>query len=245
MLIMLHGLFGSIDNFRSVALHLQRGLQVVRIDLPGHGESPSLPELSIEAMAQAVLDELDAAAIKSFYLLGHSLGGKVAMCMAGTERCKGLEKLIVVDIAPKTYPPHHQEILDALQSIDLETLENRHAADGMLKGAVSDAAVRAFLLKSLYKHESGRFRWRFDLQQLASDYTKIAQAPVIEQTIEQPTLFIKGGKSDYLAPSDEPAIRQVCNNPSVRIIAGAGHWPHAEKPAQFTRACQEFLGLSG
>ena len=241
VLVMLHGLFGSGDNFGSVALHLQRRLQVVRIDLPGHGQSPSLPELSIEAMAHAVLDELEAAGINSYHLLGHSLGGKVAMSMAGNTRGEGLEKLIVVDIAPKSYPPHHQEIIDALLAIDLATLENRNAADAQLKSAVRDAAVRGFLLKSLYRHESGRFRWRFDLQQLAVDYVKIAEAPVIDQMIEQPVLFVKGGKSDYLEPGDEPAIRQVCSQPSVRIIAGVGHWPHAEKPAQFTRACQEFL----
>jgi esterase len=110
-----------------------------------------------------------------------------------------------------------------------------------LRPVISDAGVRAFLLKSLYRHESGTFRWRFDLEQLATDYPLITNAPVIEQAVTQPTLFIKGGNSDYLLASDEPMIKQFCTNPGLKIISGAGHWPHAEKPAQFTRICQEFL----
>lgn len=240
---MLHGLFGSVDNFRSVALHMERYLSVLRIDLPGHGQSTSLPSLSIEAMAESVLDELDALGITNYHLLGHSLGGKVAMCMAGNSRSQHLQRLIVVDIAPKPYPPHHQDILDALQSIDLQMLTDRRQADALMRPTVNDAGVRAFLLKSLYRHESGRFRWRFDLAQLARDYSLIAQAPVISQQIEQPVLFIKGGNSDYLTAADEPVIKSVCSDPNLKIISGAGHWPHAEKPAQFTRACQEFLGV--
>ena len=241
VLVMLHGLFGSADNFRSVALHMERTLSVIRIDLPGHGLSPSLPELSIEAMADAVLDELEAEGIREFHLLGHSLGGKVAVCMAGQQRCQGLEKLIIVDIAPKHYPPHHQDILDALQSMDLEIINDRREADAVLRPTISDAGVRAFLLKSLYRHESGRFRWRFDLAQLAEDYKLIAKAPQIDHPIKQPALFVKGGQSDYLQATDEPLIKQVCINPSLKNISGVGHWPHAEKPAQFTRICQDFL----
>lgn len=241
VLVMLHGLFGSLDNFRSVALHLERSASVLRIDLPGHGRSESLPSLSIEAMAEAVLDELEATDVKQFHLLGHSLGGKVALCMAGNPRCTGLQQLIVVDIAPKTYPPHHQDILDALQAIDLESLGTRDEADKLLRGTISDAGIRSFLLKSLYRHDSGRWMWRFDLLQLAKNYPLIAQAPTIHTRIEQPVLFIKGGNSDYLEAADEPEIQRVCAQPSLKIIGGAGHWPHAEKPAQFTRIVQEFI----
>ncbi len=244
VLVMLHGLFGSLDNFRSVALPLERSLSVLRMDLPGHGQSPSLPTLTIEAMAEAVLNELDAASITQFHLLGHSLGGKVALCMAGNPRCTGLQKMVVVDIAPKAYPPHHQDILDALQSIKLEVLSARGEADRLLRVAISDAGVRAFLLKSLYRDESGAWQWRFDLSQLTEDYKFIAKAPQIDTRIEQPVLFIKGGESDYLEATDEPEIQRVCAQPSLKIIGGAGHWPHAEKPAQFTRIVQNFLGIT-
>ncbi|ASJ75035.1 alpha/beta fold hydrolase [Granulosicoccus antarcticus] len=239
--IMLHGLFGSLDNFRSVSLHLERSLTVLRMDLPGHGLSPSLPTLSIEAMADAVLAEIDQLGIKEFHLLGHSLGGKVAMSVAGNPSCQGLQSLCVVDIAPRQYKPHHQPIIDALQALDLQQITDRRDADLQLRNAIPDAGVRAFLLKSLYRHDSGHFDWRFDLQQLATDYPLICRPPIVNRTIEPPTLFIKGGDSDYLGADDETGIKAVCAHPSLKIIVGAGHWPHAEKPAQFTRICQEFL----
>lgn len=238
---MLHGLFGNIDNFRSVSLHLERTFTVVRIDLPGHGLSPSLPSLSLDAMAEKVLDELAALGIREFNLLGHSLGGKVAMTMAGNQACKDLQRLCIVDIAPKAYPPHHQPIFDALLNVDLQSLEDRRDAENQLRHSIPDAGVRAFLLKGLYRHESQRFRWRFNLAQLAEDYPLICKAPTVTNRIEAPTLFIKGGHSDYLVPTDEPKIKSVCAMPSLKIIEGAGHWPHAEKPGQFTRICQEFL----
>ncbi len=122
VLIMLHGLFGSLDNFRSVSLHMERSLSVLRMDLPGHGLSPTLPTLSIEAMADAVLSEIARQGVREYHLLGHSLGGKVAMCVAGNAACQGLQSLCVVDIAPRQYKPHHQPILDALQALDLQLI---------------------------------------------------------------------------------------------------------------------------
>ena len=183
ILVMLHGLFGDLDNFRSVALHMERGLSIVRMDLPGHGKSPSNESLTLENMAELVLDELAALGIRQYHLLGHSLGGKVAMAIAGNPRAKGLQRLCIVDIAPKQYPPHHQEIFDALLSIQLDVLEDRRQADAQLKSAVTDAGVRAFLLKGLYQHESKRFRWRFDLKQLAADYPNISRPPTMQQRV--------------------------------------------------------------
>ena len=241
VLIMLHGLFGNLDNFRSVSLHMERSLCVLRMDLPGHGLSPTLPTLSIEAMADAVLSEIARLGLREYHLLGHSLGGKVAMCVAGNPACEGLQSLCVVDIAPKQYKPHHQPILDALLAMDLQLISDRREADHHLLEAIPDAGVRAFLLKSLYRQDSGQLAWRFDLQQLATDYPLISRPPQIDKIIEPPTLFIKGGNSDYLSADDELIIKTVCATPSLKIIAGAGHWPHAEKPAQFTRICQEFL----
>lgn len=238
---MLHGLFGSLDNFRSASLHMERSLSVVRLDLPGHGESPSIPELSIEEMALAVQAELANLGIKRFSLLGHSLGGKVAMAMAGHSDCKGLEKLCIVDIGPKVYPPHHQPIFDALLELDLKELTDRREADTKLRASIPEAGVRAFLLKGLYRSESGRFRWRFDLETLARDYHLICRAPELATVVTAPTLFIKGSLSDYLIASDEADIKAKFSQPSLKVIDGAGHWPHAEKPAQFTRLCQEFL----
>lgn len=220
---------------------MERSLSVIRMDLPGHGKSPSNPSLTLESMADLVLDELAALGIRDFHLLGHSLGGKVAMALAGNPKARGLQRLCIVDIAPKQYPPHHQGILDALLSLDLESLKDRRQADALLKSAVTDAGIRAFLLKGLYQHESKRFRWRFDVKQLAKDYPSISQPPHMQQNVDVPTLFIKGGNSDYLTAEDEPGIRALFSDPSLKIIEGAGHWPHAEKPSQFSNICTEFF----
>lgn len=238
---MLHGLFGDLGNLGSVALHMNRYASVLRMDLPAHGRSPTLPELSFRAMADSVMDELDAQGIDQFDLLGHSLGGKVAMAMAGSERCQGLNRLCVVDIAPKHYPPHHKSILEALQAIDLQSIKDRRDADAQLRDAIADAGVRSFILKNLYRHESGGFRWRFDLQRLIEDYPLLQRSPVFDHRVEAPTLFIKGGRSDYLTADDEALIKPLFADPSLKIIEGAGHWPHTEKPAQFTRICQQFI----
>jgi esterase len=192
-------------------------------------------------MADQVLNELAALGIRQFSLLGHSLGGKVAMAIAASPQCKGLNRLCIVDIAPKLYPAHHQTIFDALLAVDLESLTTRRDADNQLKKAVPDAGVRAFLLKGLYQHESKRFRWRFDLKQLAEDYPSISLPPIMPNKVEVPSLFIKGGSSDYLTAPDETEIRLRFSDPSLKVIEGAGHWPHAEKPAQFSKICTEFF----
>ena len=240
-LVVLHGLFGDLDNFHSVSLHLARHLEVCRLDLPGHGRSPTLPRLGIEDMARRVRDHLAQAGIGRCHLLGHSLGGKVAMALAGMEDAPALASLLVVDIAPRHYPPHHAPIIEAMRDIDLATLADRREADRRLRSGVPDAGVRAFLLKSLVRTDDGRFAWKFDLEGIARDYALICEAPRVERTIEVPTLFVKGGESDYLGPDDELPIRAICRNPTLREIAGAGHWLHAEKPALFTRVCLDFV----
>ena len=240
-LVVLHGLFGSLDNFHSVSLHLARHLDVVRLDLPGHGLSPTLPELSLAAMAERVGAWLHGAGIERCHLLGHSLGGKVAMALAGRQGAPPLASLTVVDIAPRHYPPQHAPIIAALAAIDPATLADRREADRLLRESVPEAGVRAFLLKSLVRDEDGAFGWRFDLRGIARDYALMCEAPPIATPITVPTLFVKGGDSDYLGPDDEMQIRAVCRAPRLREIGGAGHWPHAEKPALFTRLVHEFV----
>lgn len=240
-LVILHGLFGNLDNFRSIALHLERHYRVIRCDLPGHGLSQGWADLSPAAMARAITDELDAMGVERCHLIGHSLGGKVAMSMAGGPAFARVDRLIIVDIGPRAYPPHHQPVFDALRSLALDSLRDRHHAEQQLKQGISDAGVRAFLLKSLYRDDDGNYAWRFDLDGLFDSYPSISAAAPIESRIECPTLFIKGGNSDYLQSGDEAQIREWFSDPSVKIMTGTGHWPHAEKPALFARLCLEFL----
>ena len=166
-LVVLHGLFGDLDNFHTVSLHLARHLEVCRLDLPAHGRSPTLPRLGIDDMAAAVHAWLAREGIGRCHLLGHSLGGKVAMALAGREDAPELASLIVVDIAPRHYPPHHRPIIEAMQGLDLAALGDRRDADRQLRAGVPDAGVRAFLLKSLRREEAGGFAWRFDLEGIA------------------------------------------------------------------------------
>ena len=243
-LVVLHGLFGDLDNFHSVSLHLARRHDVVRVDLPGHGGSPTLPRLGIGEMAEAVRAFLAREGIERCHLLGHSLGGKVAMALAGLPDGPALESLIVVDIAPRRYPPHHASIIEALQALELASLADRRDADRRLRSSIDAAGVRAFLLKSLQRDAGGAFAWRFDLDGIARDYALLCEAPHVARTIEVPTLFVKGGDSDYLSADDEGPIREICRSPTLREIVGAGHWPHAEKPALFTRICLEFTSAA-
>ncbi len=240
-LVILHGLFGDADNFRSIALHLERHFQVIRLDLPAHGHSGPLDKLSFDAMAKAVLHHLSKKDINQCHLMGHSLGGKVAMQMAGEPGSLTINKLIIVDIAPRFYPPHHESIFAALKALPLNAIQNRGDAEKQLRQSINDAGVRGFLLKSLYRDLEGEYRWRFDLDALARDYAAIQQSPTFTKKIEAPTLFIKGGNSNYLGPQDELPIRTHFRHPQFKEIGGTGHWPHAEKPAVFTRLCNEFL----
>jgi len=248
-LVVLHGLFGDADNFRSIAIHLERYFQVIRVDLPGHGKSSTLPTLSIQALAEAVSSHLVSTGVSRFHLLGHSLGGKVAMQMAGNKFEKNgltldIGKLVVVDIAPRLYPPHHTDILDALSNLSLSKVKKRADADKQLREQIPDAGVRGFLLKSLFKNAGNEYQWRFDLNGIQSSYEAMRQPPTFDHSVVSPTLFIKGGNSDYLGAEDETPIRNHFSDPHFKEIVGTGHWPHAEKPALFTRICLEFLQLN-
>ena len=241
-LVILHGLFGDADNFRSIALHLERYYQVIRLDLPGHGKSSTLPQLSFEAMATAVQTHLTAQGLANCKLLGHSLGGKVAMQMAGNPSNLIIDKLVVVDIAPRLYPPHHTNIIDALAALPLAEIKSRSDAEKRLQSQITDAGVRGFLLKSLQRNTNGEYSWRFDLSGIKRDYELMQLPPEFTQIVECPSLFIKGGNSDYLSAQDELPIRTNFKEPQFKEITGTGHWPHAEKPALFARLCLEFLG---
>jgi len=240
-LVILHGLFGNLDNFRSITIHFERHFEVHRLDLPGHGGSESLPELTISAMAEQVGSYLEQHNLKDCAVIGHSLGGKVAMALTNKDTQQRIKKLIVVDIAPRLYPPHHQELLEALSALELDTLKDRRDAEKMLRTSIPEAGVRAFLLKSLVRDDDGGLKWEFDLSGLKASYSAIREMPTMEKAIGIDTLFIKGSQSDYIRESDAALIKRHFSQVTLKEIPGAGHWVHAEKPAVFTRLCTDFL----
>lgn len=241
-LIILHGLFGSGDNWRSVAKGLSERFRVHCLDLPNHGQSPWTDQLDYPSMAKAVRDWIRENDINSARLIGHSMGGKTAMQLALNGDSDWLQQLVIVDIAPRDYPPHHQDIFEALEGIDLAAHSDRRSVEqALMDGGVRNLGIRQFLLKSLYRNEAGELAWRFNLALLKSDYQGIATTPDFGQPYDGPTLFIKGMDSDYIGRDDQPAIEERFPNAQAKLIEGAGHWPHAEKPRAFMRILDDFL----
>lgn len=240
-LVILHGLFGSGDNWRSIGKSLAKQFRVHLLDLPNHGRSAWIDRQSYPIFAGAVADWLREHRIDEYRLLGHSMGGKVAMQMALGEHRQGITKLIVVDIAPRAYKAHHGDIFRALKDIDLAQHKDRRSVDAALKDGIESIGIRQFILKSLYRREDGRLAWRFNLEALENQYDAIAAEPEFKAPFEQPTLFVKGMTSDYITRDDQPAIMERFPNAEAKLIEGAGHWPHAEKPVAFLRIVEKFL----
>lgn len=239
-LIILHGLFGSGDNWRSIAKSLSEQYRVHLLDLPNHGRSPWVKQQSYPVFAEAVANWMSAQAIDHTALLGHSMGGKVAMQMALNATQAQIDKLIIVDIAPRAYPPHHQDIFRALANTDLSQHKNRSEVDEALKDGIETTGIRQFILKSLYRNDEGQLAWRFNLEALQHQYDSIAKEPDFDRPYTGPTLFIKGMNSQYIQASDQSAIMERFPEAKAKIIEGAGHWPHAEKPAAFLRILERF-----
>jgi len=171
------------------------------------------------------------------------LGGKVAMAMASSDPQRRIKKLIIVDIAPRLYPPHHEGLLNALSSLDLNTIADRRDADKLLRSTIPEAGVRAFLLKSLIRKndDDSALRWQFDLNGIKASYDSIREMPTMTKAIAIPSLFIKGSNSDYIREADAALIKRHFKAVTLKEIPGAGHWVHAEKPAVFSKLCTEFL----
>ena len=243
-IIIMHGLFGTLDNLKQIARALSNNYSVYLVDLPGHGQSTSTSPLNLTEMAKAVLAFADAQGLPSFSILGHSLGGKVAMEMALIAPDK-VSKLLVADIAPVQYSRRHDTIIKGLQSIDLVNTQNRQEADKTLAAHVNEIGVRAFLLKSLRKsdEENVSWQWQFDLPTLVANYDNLI-ASNRAGNYSGPTLFIVGGSSEYVIPEHKTEIENRFSNVKAKVIQNTGHWLHAEKPTAFEKICTDFLSNS-
>lgn len=238
-LVLLHGLFGSLDNLNGIKTSQQHDHQILSIDLPNHGRSPHQAQFNYQTMSDAVLGLLEELAIEQCYLLGHSMGGKVAMQIA-LIRPQLVKKLIVADIAPVAYPSRHNQVLTGLEAIDLASITSRRQADQLLAQHIMEPGVRAFLLKSLEISPQGN-RWRFNLTAIQACYPQLTQAITANQTYQGQTLFIKGSQSDYIQTAHRATITQLFPNSQAHIIQNTGHWLHAEKPIAFNRVVSNFL----
>jgi len=244
-LVILHGLFGTLDNWQTLARRWAEdaGLRVISVDLRNHGRSFHAPEHSYALMADDVLALFDHLALdpKHLTLLGHSMGGKVAMCLAlgYPER---LAQLIVMDIAPRFSDMEHQDdIIAGLQAVDLATIETRQQAEAALARTIPQLGVRQFLLKNLYRQEDNSFAWRINLPALVENLAAVGQEISSAEPFLKPTLFVRGGKSNYILPEDKlTSIPALFPQSQVVTVPDAGHWLHAEKPDEVFELVKNF-----
>jgi pimeloyl-ACP methyl ester carboxylesterase len=238
-LVLLHGLFGSAQNFASVQRQLARRFRCIALDLRNHGSSPHDAAMRYEAMAADVLDTLAARAALPAVVLGHSMGGKVAMRLA-LDRPDAACRLIVADIAPVPYSPAFRDLAAAMQALPLAPGLTRAVADARLAVAIADPGLRAFLLQNL--RVGAQPGWRIGLAEIVSALPAIEGWNAPDGVIYPgPTLFVAGTRSDYIRPEHRPAIRALF--PAARFVAvkHAGHWVHAENPAGFVGVVEAFL----
>jgi len=239
VLVIIHGLFGQSDNWTGVARKLAESLQVFVFDLRNHGDSPHADEITYELMAEDVVLTLKDAGLNKVHLIGHSMGGKVGMVLA--QNYPGmLKSLTVIDIAPKAYKPHHQQILKGLNAINPEQISNRTEAEEVLSKYIAEAPVRQFLLKNLSRAASGGFEWKFNLSVLTEKIDEVGK-PTNSKRSDIPALFYTGEKSSYVKESDHAEILSLFPNAKFVEMAGAGHWLHAEKPAELIATLLEWV----
>lgn len=239
-LIILHGYFGMGDNWKSHANKLANdGFEVHLIDQRNHGRSFHSDFFEYELMVEDLLAYIEYHKIEKLHLLGHSMGGKTAMLFA-TEYDELVDKLIIADISPKTYPPHHNDILAALNSVDFTIQNSRKLVDEKLAELIPQAGVRQFLLKSLYWKEKGKLDYRFNLKSLTENNNEVGVALPSFTVFEGETLFLSGENSGYISKEDEPLIMAHFPKSIIQTIKNAGHWLHAENPNDFY---QEVIGF--
>lgn len=239
-LIILHGLFGSLDNWMTLAKKWSNNFEVWLIDQRNHGKSPHNEEHSYSLMAKDLHHFMEKNKIESAHILGHSMGGKTAMEFA-IHFPEKVKKLIVVDIAPVAYQVHHWSIIKALKSVNLQEIESRKDAEIQLEKEIEEVGVRMFLLKNLNRLKEGLYEWKFNLDVLEKTIEPISEWPVSKGVFNKETLFIKGEKSLYILAEYGVNIAEKFPHYELEEIAGAGHWVHAEAPTIFYETVERFL----
>jgi esterase len=239
--VILHGLLGAARNWTSIAKELGASHRVFALDLRNHGRSPWAATMSFDEMADDVAAFIERHSLGAVTLIGHSLGGKVAMRLALT-RPELIERMVVVDVAPVAYAHTFGPFTEAMRQVDLAGVQRRGDADLQLCDAVPDAVLRNFLLQNLVKTDAG-FGWRVNLEALAANMDELLgfPSPAADMAYGGPTLFIAGSRSQYVQPEHRPLIERLFPDAEQVVIAGAGHWPHVERPAEFLAAVRRFL----
>jgi len=239
-LIILHGYFGMGDNWKSHANKLSDNYQVHLVDQRNHGRSFHSDDFDYELLVEDLEAYFEFHNIENAIVLGHSMGGKTAMLFAVTFPEK-VQKLIVADIAPKNYPPHHHQILEALVAVDFSKITLRTEVDEVLKQYIDEMGVRQFLLKNVYRKTKDQLDFRFNLESLTENNNEVGAPLPAFTEYDGEVLFLRGANSGYIADSDTALIEAHFSKAKIVTIANAGHWLHAENPVDFMNELQLFL----
>lgn len=238
-LLIIHGLFGSSDNWRSMAKYFSKFYRVISVDLRNHGRSPHSDSQDFASMAEDIHQLCHDLKLDKLHVLGHSLGGKVAMQFAAMQP-SFVDRLVVVDISPRQYFSQHTPLMDAMMALDLGRYTTRSEVDEALSADIEDKAVRQFLLMNLQSDDNGLY-WRINLPALKANYQQL-MAPVCEQAeLNMPSLFVYGALSEYVSDTDRQLIQRHFSRAEFQAIDKAGHWVHAERPQQFKQVVEDFL----
>lgn len=240
-LLIIHGFLGMSDNWKTLASqYAEQGFQVHALDLRNHGKSFHSNDWGYDYMVKDVVEYCEFHQLKNINVIGHSMGGKVVMLLA-TSYPELVDKLVVADIGPKFYAPHHQTILAALNVVDFSKKPSRAEAEEIVSGYIHDFGTRQFLLKNLYWVESGQLGFRFNLKVFTENASVIGDALPFENRFDKETLFLRGDKSDYILDSDFETIYHHFPKAKVETVSNAGHWLHAENPKEFFEKTVHFL----
>ncbi|MBV6442423.1 MAG: alpha/beta fold hydrolase [Haliscomenobacteraceae bacterium CHB4] len=238
--IILHGLFGFSDNWQTIAKGLAENHLVVTPDLRNHGRSPHVPGHTYCEMAEDMKAFMEAHWMFSAALVGHSMGGKTAMQLA-LSHPDLVERLVVVDIAPGHAEDNHSYIFDALLSMDLSKMKTRQEAEAYLSERISEPGTRQFLLKNITREDDGTFTWKMNLPVLKQHFDDILAPVEGNEPYHKPVLFVRGSRSGYIKDSDFPLIKSLFPQAEIVTVEGAGHWVHADKPAELLAILKKFL----
>jgi len=238
--VILHGLYGSGENFRSFAEGLSGEYRVILPDVRNHGLSPHALGMNYRMIAQDVALTLDALEISCCHLIGHSLGGKAAMEFA-LEFPSRVDRLVAVDIAPKSYKPKDPEVLSALKDLNLASFPTRQSIEETLSSSIPDRRVRLFLMKNIVRGSAGAFTFRIGLDEIEAGYPDIWGAIDGGRSFSGKVLFLRGGDSDFVENGDENLIREFFPNAEIRTIPQAGHWVQVDQPEEFASTVRDFF----
>ncbi|WP_299805319.1 alpha/beta fold hydrolase [uncultured Shewanella sp.] len=239
VVILIHGLFGDLDNLKALGKELEEQFTVVRIDVLNHGNSPQVANMCYQTLADSMAQLIEELDCKEAILIGHSMGGKIAMATA-LNYPHLVKKLVVADIAPVAYQSRHDKVFAALESMPLTELKDRRQALVHMQTCGVDDGTAQFLLKSLTRAEQG-FGWKMNLSGLKASYTNIIDWPHFSSHYQGPCLFVRGGDSDYVTTEHRQAIMTQFPTVKAKTIEGTGHWLHAQKPAIFNRIVKDFI----